>query len=942
MKNSIISYLKKHPNLRYIVRYLLLQYRKIKYLLIGFGIKVEPNLIIFECYMGRKYTCNPKALYLELLNNEKYSSYKFVWAFKNPEEFKFLENGRTKVIKYGSKEYKQTYHKAKYFITNSRLPEWIIKKKNQVYIQTWHGTPLKKLGYDIKVKGNNAMNSKKEIQDKYYHDSKRYDYMISPSEFCTEKFKSAFNLKSKTKVVEKGYPRNDQLFKYDKKDIIKIKNELGIPKDKKVILYAPTWRDNKHQTGLGYIDDNKIDFDLLKEKLSDDYIILFRSHYFIANTFDFSKYKNFIYDVSMYNEINDLYIISDLLITDYSSVFFDYANLKRPMIFYMYDYSNYKHNLRDFYIELDELPGVIIKEKNDELLCDMILNYKKNNQKYVKKYKEFNQKFNYLDNKNCSREVLKECNIKSPRQRKFLILNIFFKVKSKNNQISLKALSLNKYVSKKEKYKIDFSKLEVMINDCYYPIKFYLKKGIPFFRHYYLNYYEIIIPEEEILTFDIQNKISILYDDVKGRIMYSVFDLHHGKERNSKIIIKDNQSIYFRQSIKNSMYLTIRESNEYDYKKSQIKIFIAYMLSKFLFYKNITLFFEKESSRYEESASCVYEKFIDQGCKNCYYLLNKENPVIDKLEKKYQKNIIETGTLKHLIYFFATKNFISTETLGHAVKLRIANRLVRRKIASQKNKYVFLQHGVMYMVSLNSDLRVGFQKPNMKLYRVVVSSKKEAEHFIQYSNYKMEDFYITGLAKFDKAIQYETADKIVIMPTWRRWETNIALTNFSKTKYYKMMERIVDAIPKEFHNKIIVLPHPLMLEAMKKSNCYLKNMLVDKSYDDILKECKVLITDYSSISYDAFYRGSNIIFYWEEKEECLKHYGDKAKIMLDKNLAFGDICYNPVELTNCFDNNYNNKQQVKYQKRYKKIVTYHDNKNTDRIVECIKGDMKVN
>ena len=126
MKTRIINYLKKHPQLRLIVRFFLLQYRKLKYLLIGLGLKVDPNLIVFECYMGRKYTCNPKALYLELLNNKKYSNYKFVWAFKHPYDFKYLENKRTKVVRYNSKEYKKVYHQAKYFITNSRLPEWII------------------------------------------------------------------------------------------------------------------------------------------------------------------------------------------------------------------------------------------------------------------------------------------------------------------------------------------------------------------------------------------------------------------------------------------------------------------------------------------------------------------------------------------------------------------------------------------------------------------------------------------------------------------------------------------------------------------------------------------------------------------------------------------------------------------------------------------------
>ena len=92
-------------------------------------------------------------------------------------------------------------------------------------------------------------------------------------------------------------------------------------------------------------------------------MILFRAHYLVANSFDFSRYEGFVFDVSGYDNINDLYVVSDLLMTDYSSVFFDYANLKRPMVFYMYDLAEYQHEIRDFYLNLEELPGEIVTEE---------------------------------------------------------------------------------------------------------------------------------------------------------------------------------------------------------------------------------------------------------------------------------------------------------------------------------------------------------------------------------------------------------------------------------------------------------------------------------------------------------------------------------------------------------------------------------------------------
>ena len=143
----------------------------------------------------------------------------------------------------------------------------------------------------------------------------------------------------------------------------------------------------------------------LKEKIGDKYIVLFRPHYFIANVFDFEKYKGFVYDVSEIDDINELYIITDLLITDYSSVFFDFANLKRPMIFYMYDLEHYRDKSNGFYIDLEELPGKIT-ETQEELEQEIERIDKEF--KYDEKYKRFNEKYNYLDDGKASKRVVEE------------------------------------------------------------------------------------------------------------------------------------------------------------------------------------------------------------------------------------------------------------------------------------------------------------------------------------------------------------------------------------------------------------------------------------------------------------------------------------------------------------------------------------------------------
>ncbi len=523
------------------------------------------------------------------------------------------------------------------------------------------------------------------------------------------------------------------------------------------------------------------------------------------------------------------------------------------------------------------------------------------------------------------------------KKTKPLLINIIKHASIKNSHLTIRALALFKVINGKIP-NFKFQNLNIIIDNKEYALK--LTGKLKLIKEYYLLFYSFKIPLNDIKNFDVQNKIIVNYQNLyQGRIIYNVFDFKKGKYRNSKVFKLNNTSLFLRQTIKNTMYLTVRESCLYDNSLSNAKLNLAYFISKIYPKKNIILLYEKESSRYEESASVLYEKLIDKGYSNCYYIINKDNPIIATLPLKYQKNLIYKDTFKHLIYFFKCPTFIGSETIGHALQLRIANIHANRKVNNYNNKYVFLQHGIMYMISLNSELRSGFKNNQYKFQRTVVSSALEAKHFIELADFKMSDLYITGLAKFDKSILNSDADKIVIMPTWRRWETNEARDNFANTKYYKMLERIISAIPTSLHDKIIVLPHPLISSAMVNSNSKLQKYLcLDKTYNDILKECRLLITDYSSISYDAFYRGSNIVFYWEEKDECLKNYGEGTTLMLTEDLAFGEVCYNKKELQVVIEESYKGKQKAKFKNRYEKIVEFHDNKNTERIINCLKKD----
>lgn len=407
IRKRVIDISKKNIAVRKILRKILYVSKKIYFKFNTIGIKIDENTVIFGCFNGKSYCDSPKAMYKYMLTDDRFKEFNFIWVFKDPDKHKYLEKSKnTKVIYSKGRQYYKAMAKAKYWIFNYKIPDYIYPKKNQIFVQCWHGTPLKRLGCDLQH-FDNALNTLEGMKKRYKKETEKFSYFLSPSEFATEKFISIWNMKEVGKekcVVELGYPRNDFLYNYNNDDIKRIKETLGISNiNKKILLYAPTYRDNQHTSGVGYTYKTEVDFNKLKEQLEDKYIILFRSHWLIANSFDFEKYKGFVYNVSDHDDINELYVISDLLITDYSSVFFDYANLKRPILFYMYDLEEYRDDIRGFYLDLKELPGPIIRTEEELISKLRKLN---NSDFYDEKYKKFNQIFNYLDDGKAAKRVV--------------------------------------------------------------------------------------------------------------------------------------------------------------------------------------------------------------------------------------------------------------------------------------------------------------------------------------------------------------------------------------------------------------------------------------------------------------------------------------------------------------------------------------------------------
>lgn len=373
--------LRRMPRTRVWARGAYWKIQRIKYDRFAKKIAIDNRLIFFESFGGRSCGDSPRAIYLAMLDDERFKDYRFVWSFKGherTEEMKgdlLFDDPRVTIVQRGSKEYFHVLASAKYDIQNMRLPEYVYPKQDQVFIQCWHGTPLKRLGNDIKMKTSAALNSSDELADRYRMDGKKWSFLVSPSPYTSKHLADAFGLpeeKRSSAILEVGYPRNDELARAHidatRSHEREVRKELGIPEGKNVLLYAPTWRDNSYKVGMGYTFDYLIDFDLLQRELGEDWVVLFRPHYFIANQFDFSAYEGFVIDVSAWGNINDLYIAADVLITDYSSVMFDYAILHRPIMLFVPDYDEYANDIRGFYFDLSEIPGPHVR-KTEELVA---------------------------------------------------------------------------------------------------------------------------------------------------------------------------------------------------------------------------------------------------------------------------------------------------------------------------------------------------------------------------------------------------------------------------------------------------------------------------------------------------------------------------------------------------------------------------------------------
>ena len=304
--------------------------------------------VLFECFNGAGTGDSPGAVCDYLLSNG--SELDVCWSVNDLSVP--VPDGSRAVLRL-SKEWYQLLGSAKFLVSNNNFPAFFKKAEDQVHVQTWHGTPLKKIGHDVESAGYIS----RAYMDLMDAEARGWDYLVSPSPFCSEIFPAAFAYYGE--ILEIGYPRNDALLSAGAAEVRqRVRSRLGVPDDQQLLLYAPTWRENVRVKGR-YGKVVYLESALVTEQ-RDDVTVLVRGH---ANTSSqplVAEGKRML-DVTSYPDIAELYLAADVLVTDYSSVMFDFALTDKPMIFLVPDIDEYRDKLRGFYFDFEQqAPGPLV------------------------------------------------------------------------------------------------------------------------------------------------------------------------------------------------------------------------------------------------------------------------------------------------------------------------------------------------------------------------------------------------------------------------------------------------------------------------------------------------------------------------------------------------------------------------------------------------------
>ena len=422
---------------------------------------LDQSTILYETRNGRSITCSPYAIFKYLINNPKYGHFKHYWSVKAEllSEIKAsmppeMLDKMVLVVK-ESKEYFDLLLTAKYLIVNgSCLKSPFRKKTDQVSINTWHGVPIKHMAFDTPVKGHPRF---RNVLRQFL----ALDYLITPNEHTTNVMSKAYKLHDlfQGEILEYGYPRMDVTVNstdnVDKQAILGAGILLDLSKPN--LVYMPTWRGGSTKQAMHGVETIMQEVTSLKAGLSNEYNVLVKVHPFLFKYVkDDSRLKGTL--ISDFCDPNEILAATDVMIADYSSVFFDFLPTKKPIVYYMKDRVEYENN-RGLYISPDVLPGTVAYDLEElvtilkdlvqtDLIDDTVVR------------DEFIAKYSTFDDGNATKRIVERIfEGKQPEIGRTLKLTS----DKKNVLITLRTLAPSKTVENYLKLtnKIDFDKYDV-------------------------------------------------------------------------------------------------------------------------------------------------------------------------------------------------------------------------------------------------------------------------------------------------------------------------------------------------------------------------------------------------------------------------------------------------------------------------------------------------
>ncbi|MFJ8044727.1 CDP-glycerol glycerophosphotransferase family protein [Kitasatospora sp. NPDC096147] len=352
------------------------------------------DTVLYNTGYGGRYTDSPRAIHEELVRRG--TPLRHLWS---DEDLQADLPSSVEPIRQWSPEWFEALATAKYIVTSTHLPDFFVRRPGQVVLQTWYGSPLKRIGHDFEKVWFIDAGYLKEMD----RDVANWSMLVSPNTFSTAVMRRAFRFQGP--ILETGYPRNDVLLAPDReKTAERIRERLGLPEGKKVVLYAPTFREDRRRPNGGYQPDLRIDLAAARAALGEDQVLLVRTHPLMCGQIAEAG-DGYVWDVSSYPDTADLLLIADVLVTDYNSALMDFVNTGRPVLLFTHDLEHYRDNLRGFSFDYEaDAPGPLLA--TSEALVEALGRVDAVAAEYADAYASFKQKYCDLDDGRAAAKVV--------------------------------------------------------------------------------------------------------------------------------------------------------------------------------------------------------------------------------------------------------------------------------------------------------------------------------------------------------------------------------------------------------------------------------------------------------------------------------------------------------------------------------------------------------